>query len=631
VFFISVRLLLTAAVLLATTVSQPVFAARQLEILSVDISAEILPSGDMQVVETRTIEFQGQFRGADRKFYFSGLPIYSDIAVREDDLYYRPVDQFPTSEPGTYSIKVYGNNYFIVDWSFNAFNEKRTFILEYTVVDAVLVHNDAAELYYQFIGDEWDYPSAETLVTLNLPPGAAADDIRAWGHGPLHGKVTIVSPREVKWQAAPLPALTFLEGRVIFPPELVPDAVRRTNRDALPAILREESRLALSANLNRLVRHYELYYSLILMGAAGFIFYRKWKTSMNRGKVYSGDYFRKLPADYPPVAAGYLWHKKKIGSDLLTAQILDLARRRHIRIEEYESGKQIGSEKGYLLIDLENKEPLPLLDGVVKDFIFDEVYNYKPAGGVSDLPAGKKAVTFLQIRNYAEENPKSFQLFYSTWIEAVQRLGDSEKFFKDPPQSMIGCLPQLLLLFAAAAVISIINLYVLGLTVIIVLLAFIFGSPHIYFSDYGADQLAKWRAFRKFLLHFSNLNRSTVPSLVVWEHYLVYAVVLGVAEKVIEQLAIVFPRLEEDREFARTAWSSFGTAYDTALLTGLGSMNQSLSSTIRSAANKAGEATPSLAHSSTGSSNGFSSGSGFGGGFSAGGGGGSGGGGGGFR
>lgn len=315
VFLFSVRLLLAAALLLTTTVSQPVFAARQLEILSVDISAEILPSGDMQVVETRTIEFQGQFRGANRKFYFSGLPLYSDITVREGDRYYEPVDRFPTSEPGTYSIRVYGNSYFIVDWSFDALNEKRTFILEYTVIDAVIVHNDTAELYYQFIGDEWDYPAAETLVTLNLPPGAAADDIRAWGHGPLHGKVTIVSPRQVRWQAAPLPALTFLEGRVVFPPELVPGAARHTNRDALPAILREESRLAITANLNRLVRHYELYYSLILMGAAGFILYRKWKKSMNRGDVYRGDYFRKLPADYPPVAAGYLWYKKKISSD----------------------------------------------------------------------------------------------------------------------------------------------------------------------------------------------------------------------------------------------------------------------------------------------------------------------------
>ena len=46
-------------------------------------------------------------------------------------------------------------------------------------------------------------------------------------------------------------------------------------------------------------------------------------------------------------------------------------------------------------------------------------------------------------------------------------------------------------------------------------------------------------------LHFSELPRQEVPALIVWEHYLVYAVTLGVAQQVIKQLQIVFPNLED--------------------------------------------------------------------------------------
>ncbi|MGE5594125.1 MAG: DUF2207 family protein [Betaproteobacteria bacterium] len=62
-------------------------------------------------------------------------------------------------------------------------------------------------------------------------------------------------------------------------------------------------------------------------------------------------------------------------------------------------------------------------------------------------------------------------------------------------------------------------------------------------SKRGQTEFAMWRAFRKFLLDFSSLHDAPVPSLRLWEHYLVYAVTLGVARQVIDQLKLVFPEL----------------------------------------------------------------------------------------
>ena len=49
-----------------------------------------------------------------------------------------------------------------------------------------------------------------------------------------------------------------------------------------------------------------------------------------------------------------------------------------------------------------------------------------------------------------------------------------------------------------------------------------------------------WQAFKNFLRDFSRLDKAEIPSIVIWEHYLVYAVSLGVAKEVIKQLPLVF-------------------------------------------------------------------------------------------
>jgi uncharacterized membrane protein len=128
------------------------------------------------------------------------------------------------------------------------------------------------------------------------------------------------------------------------------------------------------------------------------------------------------------------------------------------------------------------------------------------------------------------------------------------------------------------------------------------------------------------------MERSTVPSLVIWEHYLVYAVALGVARQVIDQLAIVFPNLEKEPTFNQTSWSSINATQSLAAIQSINTLTRSLNSTINTAARTSTAAiTAASSSSSSSSSGGFSSGSGGGGGFSSGGGGGFGGGGGSFR
>lgn len=116
---------------------------------------------------------------------------------------------------------------------------------------------------------------------------------------------------------------------------------------------------------------------------------------------------------------------------------------------------------------------------------------------------------------------------------------------------------------------------------------------------------------------FSELDRHEVPSLIIWEHYLVYAVTLGVAQQVIKQLEIVFPNLEDQNYRFGYGWYYYHLGSANSLNQGLSSLTtkieQSFTQSIQAAVGQT------------------SSGSGMGGSFSGGGGGGFGGGGGGAR
>ena len=56
----------------------------------------------------------------------------------------------------------------------------------------------------------------------------------------------------------------------------------------------------------------------------------------------------------------------------------------------------------------------------------------------------------------------------------------------------------------------------------------------------GNEDYVRWVAFKKFLEDFSTFKDYPVPSLVIWEHYLVYATSFGIADKVMDQLKLKF-------------------------------------------------------------------------------------------
>lgn len=214
-----------AAVLLVLLPASPGIA-KSYSFSSVRVDYTVQPDGSFLVRERRTYDFDGSFHRAFLTIPRGRYDI-SGVRVAERGLPYR-FDASGRELSGTY-IFTRGSEYEI-RWFYDAVDERRTFTIEYRVSGAVVAYEDVAELYWKFIGPAWDVPSNDVRAVVHLPAGAGPGEVRAWGHGPLEGRVEIADPQTIVWAVGHAEPHTFVEGRVTFPPRLVPGARRGVAR-----------------------------------------------------------------------------------------------------------------------------------------------------------------------------------------------------------------------------------------------------------------------------------------------------------------------------------------------------------------------------------------------------------------
>lgn len=621
-WFLFSLIVLICGLLLPLVFTDVAWADRSFTMQQVVIEAEVLPDATMRVTEKLTIDFSGQWNG-----FFISIPQDSstikDVVVYEKGKPYTFNPGTGYGPPGTYLIKE-ENGKTTIDWSINARNEVRTFDISYIVINAVKIHNDTAELYRKFIGSDNAQQIGKVQVNLKLPPGAAnyeqGKDIRIWGHGPLQGEVKFTAADVVTWQVENLPAYTFVEGRVVMPKALFPDAPTDayTGKTALAGILDEEGRWAEEANRQRMLARAEIGGALAIILFAIGATYLLWRKYGRHYPVqFAGTYYREPPGQYSPAELSVLWNYKKIKAQDLTATILDLARRRFIAIEEEkeEVRKMLGTKevKAYRLTFLPKPEPASFKKPEEAELRphEQELLDYLQ----NTIAKGSNFIYLDDIEEYAKKEGRAFYRFWQQWTADLNERGETLGFFDSSGNMpLITLVVGVLLFILAGIVFSKTSMPILGGSLMIS--GAVIGLVPRSFkkrSASGQEDYVRWQAFRRFLLHFSQMEHQEIPSLIIWEHYLVYAITLGVAREVIKQLELVFPNMQDgDHRFgygwmAHDAWNSYHDLHNS--LDHIGNVVERSINTAHAAVSKSSSA--------SGRGGGFSSGGGGGGGGSS--------------
>ena len=502
--------------------------AASFNISDLNVEAKLQKDGSMLVSEAVTYdidEINGVYFDIDAKGYggITSLKVFEDeghyennvISYREVD----PVNYEVTESDGVYRIKLYSRNN----------NNVRTFKFVYTLPEAIKVYDDVAQLNRKMVGQDWQQGISTVRVTIELPVSKDYDNsnILVFGHGPLTGEVDKVENTVVYKLDNYYPG-DFLEAHILMEPEIfsefnVSNVIHKNMKQEL---LEMEARLADEANAERenaLKREQRLQKisnnAKPIMGGIASI----WAVLMYyihvifKRKNKSKDdikYLRDLPDDSSPALVGGVMTKSVNDNEIL-ATIVDLIRRKVLTLDTSDTKTIISLTGSTEKLSAQEKT---ILDIYINDFGDGKSLDLKSFGFFQKVPM-KTAKKFEKWSNYiiSEMNRKGLvyehmgcgAMFIFVLISIIIAFGSIiQTILTENPIFMIGMpLGGILFISTVAA-----------------------ESP----SKKLAETKSKWQALKNFLSDYSQLEEAKITSIHLWEQYFVYAVALGVSDKVVK-------------------------------------------------------------------------------------------------
>lgn len=604
------------------------------------VDSRIDISGNMVVREV--IKVKGSFNGYIRdlkyknsnnkvfdksidSFYGSSIYDASNIEVRkvgtinydkelDFNVFDQSINEFTMNDSCTVNKGCYEKSDITDGVSLKMYNETNNsstyFYIEYLLGNVVVMHEDIAEVYFNFVGDMFDDDINKYKLRVVLPD-KTKELVRVWAHGPLNGNVSPIKDENGYYYGGYLEindlySNTPVDMRLTFDKNLIlvdHPYLKKSEVLALDKILEVENLRADKANKEREKAKFFMYGSyalgsvyLVLLVLLFVYIYIKYDKELKTN--FDMEYNREFINDYDVTNIEYLFDKK-ITEKAFSTSILNLIYKKNIKIEQID-------KKDYKLIKV-NTDNVSESEEHLMKMIFDNIGN-------------KEYVLLSQIKKYAKEvhgTTSEFLTSFTTWQNKVTSESIKNNFYESNTKiKVLGVLFSLVgyLVFYVMVRFNGFNLF----SIIIFICALVFMIYVLIFNKRtkrGAEDYQKWKAFKRFLEDFGRFDEKELPEIVLWERYLVYANIFGIADKVGKTMKIKFNEINTNNQYSNgdllfdyMMWNNF---------------NHSINNTVRSSVSTARTVVnEAIAKSSSSSGGGFGGGFSSGGGFGGGGGGG---------
>ena len=643
-------LLLTACVLMV--LAFPATAhAKSYEMPNVDIQAQMETDGTLHVVEQRTFDFDGSYSAVwwtmnllptNAEFEVNGVRMMAVDGTDAVEGSMSQVSEVPfdlkwreEGGPGkdAYSVDSPKNTVYV----FFGNTPKRIVVeLDYTITNMAQMYDDVAEVYWRYVGSQWSAPSENVTATLQLPlpqgvtvtPG---DNVRAWGHGPLDGVVSVNADGSVSCTVPHIGAGEYAEMRVLLPTTWLSNVSLKAMRlhageQRLDTVLKEEKTWADKANTQRMMSFAYVagcaLVCLIVLAWALWAFFRHGK---EHTPTFTDKYWRDVPGKgIHPAVIGRLWRWNRESVDDLTATIMHLAQTGAVRIDagSYDAPSKFGGMKPvndfYITRLVEAKNIADPIDQATFKLLFEKI------------GAGQNSLWFGSIKKYGEDHPNALVKAVEAWQGVVTAETNSHSYFEEKGKhlrTVMWVLAAVLGVFGVLKWLNDENMLTLFFFIPTVIALVFVGNNMPRRSVEGNELIAHCKALRNWLRDFSSLEERPPTDVKVWGEFMVYAYLFGVAKQAIGQLRQTQPELftvDGSYGYSYVPWWAWYSAPEA----GSGAQMPDVGSFLSGSFNQAVKTAHAALQAASGGS---SSAGGFGGGFSSGGGGGFGSGGGGAR
>ena len=498
--------------------------AASFRIEKLDIEANLQKDGSMVESEAVTYdidEINGVYFDIDAK----GFGELEYIQVFEDD----STGGFKEVDSSNYEVSVSDELYRIKLYSKNH-NNRRTFKFVYKLPEAITVYDDVAQFNRKMVGQEWQQGINYITAKVIIPVSSSYDNsnILVFGHGPLTGEVDKEGNTVIYKLNNYYPG-DFLEAHILMEPEIFSEYNKSkiVHKDMKQKLLDMEAKLADEANAERdkAIRQQEMINKVfekpglifgVLSSIWGALMYYIHVIFKRKNKVKNsvGKYLRELPDNSSPALVGGFM-TNSINDNEILATIVDLVRRKVLTLEN--------SDKNSIIMLTGSTENLSAQEKAIVD-----IY-------INDFGDGKS----LDLKSFGffQKVPMSVARKFEKWRAMVQ----SEMDRKNLTYQGLGCLGVIFFAFFpmiftfAGLVIGMITGNKMFLLIVVMgIILFVSGAKARYPRKELAEAKDKWQAFKNFLSDYSQLEEAKITSVHLWEQYFVYAVALGVSEKVVK-------------------------------------------------------------------------------------------------
>lgn len=433
---------------------------------------------------------------------------------------------------------------------------------EYRIFNAVTVYNDIAELNWILI-DNLDYRTKNINIIINIPDTIDENNIKFFGHGVSRDNAVKQEGTKFKINIDKLYSGEMVEVRILFDKNAVSEveSSKTIFEDAKEVILdieeniaKEQDQLRTNYNISGII----VLLAFVLMVIMVIFKARKVYIKFDKERVsdFDSEYYRELPNSYSPAEMGMLVNFNELGENELEATLMDLIRRKYILLD-MNGCSTLDKKPNYKLVlnTISEENDLKEHERKLLNWFFGRI-------------AQGNELTLNQLDEYLskESNAKKYLADSKAWGHAVLRESQKHDFFDDvrDAKKYSGFAIGLAFFVAFMAFLG----YIIGGFNEGIIFIGLAASVGIVFSSYvaqikrrsykGNEDYVRWMAFKNFLLDFSQFDDYPMPSIIIWEHYLVYATEFGIAEKVEEQMRLKFKKMDLNvQEYVQTSSSSY--------------------------------------------------------------------------
>lgn len=543
-----------------------------LHLKNLDFTAQINEDGSMDVVETWDVNVSDTntlyktFKIDKTKYSGISNVFVQDITsgtnknFKKSDIWQYHLDK------GHYFGGINNNNEYEIAWGVSIdTTTRKQYLISYTVKDVIKKYNDCAELYWQFVGSEFEISADSITGIIKLPNKVSdKDELKVWGHTEyLNGEIYVTDLDIVEFNVNKYKSGNFVEVRIAMPTYVMSKLENTSNINKIDSIIEQETEWANEANARRDRRNKNfklLILATILVNTSiGIMFSKKIKKNKqfleknpNILPEQQLEYYRELPdKEETPLEAVFILktgYKQSCLPNVFSATILNFAL------------------KGYVRIEQEGKTIKILLNKIKTDEL---TRDEKKVLEILRAASNNNELTMAELEKYIKNYPSKLMNLNSTF-EKVSKTQASEKGKFDTnrfnkqivyAEKNVGYIFLLIIIITASIftigyayknvqsmliTCTIISLaFFIVVTIINLILNIKITTSFNGFTQKGINEQEQWKAFKKYMEDFSYLNEKEVPQLVLWEKYLVFATAFGIADKVLKQLKVKYPELND--------------------------------------------------------------------------------------